>query len=31
MFLEMKRIGKENYIIKPERIGKSININDYLL
>ncbi len=31
VFLEIKRIGKRDYIIKPERIGKVININDYLL
>lgn len=31
IFLEIKRIGKRNYIVKPERIRKSIRINDYLL
>jgi hypothetical protein len=31
MFLEIKRIGKRKYIIKPERISKFIDINKYLL
>jgi|GEM_PF-3730352 hypothetical protein len=31
MFLEIKKIGKKKYIIKPERISKYIDINKYLL
>jgi len=30
-FLEIKRISERNYEIKPERIRKQININNYLL
>ncbi len=31
IFLEMKRIGDRNYIIKPERLRKFIDINKFLL
>jgi hypothetical protein len=31
MFLEIKKIGKKKYIIKPERISKYIDIKKYLL